>query len=189
MGGMMQMGEFDLMFIDMMIRHHEGAVAMAGVALDRGEHPELITLAEEIIAAQTEEIAQLQTWRDAWYPEAPEMPIEQMMTGMGQMMAGMPGMQGMGGMMPMMGMMGMMDPALAAESLRAAPEPFDLAFINAMIPHHLSALMMAEMAVQQAAHPELVELAQTMIEMQEREIATMRAWRAEWFGAAATPAS
>src|SRR5215213_10747301 len=33
--------EFDLMFIDMMISHHEGAVAMARVALTRAEHQEI----------------------------------------------------------------------------------------------------------------------------------------------------
>lgn len=185
MGGMMQMGEFDLMFIDMMILHHQGAVAMAEVAIERGEHPEIVALAEEIITAQQEEITQLQSWRDAWYPDAPQMSMEDMMGGMGQMMSGMPGMGDMGGMMQM----NMMDPAVAAESLRAAAEPFDLAFINAMIPHHLSALMMAEMAVQQATHPELAEAAQSMSDMQIDEIQTMRTWRAAWYGTAATPAS
>lgn len=180
MGGMMQMGEFDLMFIDMMIVHHQGAVAMAEVALERGVHPEVITMAEEIIAAQEEEIAQLQAWRDAWYPDAPQMSMEEMMDGMGDMMSGMPGMGEMGGMM---------DPEAMREALRAAPEPFDLAFINAMIPHHLSALMMAEMAVQQATHPELAAAAQVMIDMQTDEIAQLRTWRAEWYGATATPAS
>ena len=44
MAGMM--GQFDLMFIDMMIPHHASAVAMAQVALTRAEHPELRALAE-----------------------------------------------------------------------------------------------------------------------------------------------
>jgi uncharacterized protein (DUF305 family) len=185
MGGMMQMGEFDLMFIDMMIQHHEGALAMAEVAIERGEHPEVIEMAELIIAAQEEEIAQLEAWRTAWYPDAPEMPMEDIMGSMDAMMAGMPGMQEM---MGMAGMMVMMDPEAAAQALRDAPEPFDLAFLNAMIPHHLSAVMMAEMAVQQASHPEVAEAAQVMIDMQEGEIQAMRAWRAAWYGIPATPA-
>lgn len=169
-GGMMPTGEFDLMFIDMMIVHHQGAVAMAEIAIERGEHPEVVDMAEEIIAAQEEEIAQLETWRDAWYPDAPRMSMEDMM-----------------GDMPGMG--GMMDPAMAAEALRATPEPFDLAFIDAMIPHHLGALMMTEMAIQQATHPELASAAQAMFDMQIDEIQTMRTWRAEWYGVRATPAS
>jgi uncharacterized protein (DUF305 family) len=90
--------------------------------------------------------------------------------------------------MDMMGMGMMMDPELAAQALRAAPAPFDLAFVDAMIPHHLSALMMAEMAVQQASQPELAALAQAMIDLQEDEIATMRGWRSKWQDVA-TPAS
>jgi uncharacterized protein (DUF305 family) len=176
MGALMAAEQFDLMFIDMMTLHHEGAVAMAEVALERGEHPEILQLAEEVIRAQEDEIAQLTTWRDAWYPDAPEMPMDQMMGDMDDMYG-------------MTDMMGMMDPAMAANALRAAPEPFDLAFINAMIPHHLSALMMAEMAVQQAVHPELADAAQTMFALQEQEMAQMRGWRAEWYGTAATPGS
>jgi uncharacterized protein (DUF305 family) len=182
-GSMMAMQEFDLMFIDMMIMHHQGAIAMAEVALDRGEHPELVSLAEQIISDQQAEIEQMQAWRAEWYPDAPEIPLDHMMGGMGHMMQGMPGMQDMSGMMGMMGMGGMMDPEQTAQVLRDAPEPFDLAFINAMIPHHFMALMMAEMAVQQATHPELAALAQLMIDTQDEEIRLMREWRADWYGA------
>ena len=183
MGGMMQVVEFDLMFIDMMIQHHQAAVAMAQVALDRAEHPELMQLAQTIIDTQQAEIDQLRTWRDAWYPGAAELSWDDMMGGWGQMMAGMPGMQAMG---PTMGMMGMMDPETAAAALQGA-DPFDLAFLDAMIPHHLGALMMAEMAVQRASHPELATMAQAMFDTQTAEIAQMRAWRADWYATAATP--
>jgi uncharacterized protein (DUF305 family) len=75
--------------------------------------------------------------------------------------------------------------------MRAAEEPFDLAFINSMIPHHLMALMMTEGLIQSAVHPELAELAQGMFDMQLQEITTMQGWRAEWYGAtgAAMPAT
>lgn len=184
--GMMQMGDVDLMFIDMMTPHHASAIAMAEVALERAEHPELVELAELIIAAQDAEIEQMQAWRDEWYPDEPEMPMGEM-GGMGDMMQCPQNMQGMG----MMDMAGMMDPEAAAEEMRAAKEPFDLAFINAMIPHHLMALMMTEGLIQVAEHPELAELAQGMFDMQVEEISTMQGWRAEWYGAtgAATPAS
>ena len=43
---------FDLMFIDTMIPHHEAAIAMAQAALTRGEHPEIRDLAQEIIPAR-----------------------------------------------------------------------------------------------------------------------------------------
>lgn len=177
--GSMMATEFDLMFIDMMTVHHAGAVAMAEVALERGEHPELAQLAEVIISAQNTETEQMAAWREQWYSGAPVVSMDDMMGGMGGMMAGMPGMD----------MMGMMDPALAEEAMRSALEPFDLAFINAMIPHHLSALMMAEMAVQQALHPELAALAVTMFDLQLQEIAQLRQWRTDWYGTATPPRS
>lgn len=183
--GMMQGYDVDLMFIDMMTPHHESAIAMAEVALERAEHPEVAELAQAIIDAQQAEISQMQAMRDEWYADAPVMPVGEM-GGMGMMMQGS---QGLG--MGMMNMAGMMDPEAATEQMRAAPEPFDLAFINAMIPHHLMALMMTEGVIQAAVHPELATLAQAMFDAQLAEITRMQAWRTEWYGAtgAATPAS
>ncbi|MBA2735537.1 MAG: DUF305 domain-containing protein [Pyrinomonadaceae bacterium] len=58
--------EFDLMFLDMMSPHHEGAVTMAKEALTKAEHPEIKTLANQIIKAQEEEIKRMQAWKTAW---------------------------------------------------------------------------------------------------------------------------
>jgi YVTN family beta-propeller protein len=74
---------FDAQFIDSMIEHHQGAIAMAEVALEQAEHEELRTLAEEIIAAQSVEIEQLQKWRSDWYPDL--APTDGMEMGMGAM--------------------------------------------------------------------------------------------------------
>ena len=57
---------FDLMFIDMMTPHHQGAVTMAREALTRAEHPEIKKLAQQIIDAQDKEIAQMSKWKAAW---------------------------------------------------------------------------------------------------------------------------
>ncbi len=60
--------EFDLRFLQAMIRHHEGALAMAEEALEKSTCPEVRQLAEKIVAAQQAEIAQMQAWQKQWYP-------------------------------------------------------------------------------------------------------------------------
>ncbi|WP_437911001.1 DUF305 domain-containing protein [Sorangium sp. So ce327] len=73
-----------------------------------------------------------------------------------------------------------MDMARENEELKTA-EPFDRAFIDAMIPHHEMAIDAAEMAQQKAEHAEIRTLADGIIEAQQREIDQMKAWRAAWY--------
>ncbi len=58
---------FDKAFIDEMIVHHEGAVDMAKLVLETSKRPELVQLANDIIAAQTKEIDMMKSWRSAWF--------------------------------------------------------------------------------------------------------------------------
>lgn len=58
--------EFDLMFLDMMTPHHQSATTMAKEALTKAEHPEIKTLANQIIKAQDAEIKQMADWKAKW---------------------------------------------------------------------------------------------------------------------------
>ena len=61
--------EFDKDFINNMIIHHEGAVAMAKMAEAQAKHNEIKQLSKEIIAAQEKEITQMKQWQIDWgYP-------------------------------------------------------------------------------------------------------------------------
>lgn len=62
-----QASDFDRAFIEQMIPHHEMGVMMAQMALARGQHPEIQSLAQAIIQGQTAEIAQMQQWYQSWY--------------------------------------------------------------------------------------------------------------------------
>ena len=58
---------FDQAFLKEMIVHHQGAVAMAELALTNAQHQEVKDMAVAIIAAQNAEIAQMQNWQKDWY--------------------------------------------------------------------------------------------------------------------------
>lgn len=73
---------FDRAFIDMMVPHHQGAILMAEMELADGTDAETRALAEDIIAAQSQEIREMNGWRTEWFggpspaggvPEADEM--------------------------------------------------------------------------------------------------------------------
>lgn len=61
---------FDQRFIDEMVPHHQMAVDMAKVVIERGTHPELRTMAQAIVTAQDAEITQMRNWRKEWFGSA-----------------------------------------------------------------------------------------------------------------------
>ena len=61
--------EFEIAFMEMMIKHHEKAIKEGRQCLDKAYHAELHELCENIIRTQSAEIAQMQTWRCQWYGE------------------------------------------------------------------------------------------------------------------------
>jgi uncharacterized protein (DUF305 family) len=65
----------------------------------------------------------------------------------------------------------------------ASEAPYELQFIDTMIVHHQGAIDMAQLVATRAQHEELRQLAKSIISDQQREIAEMKAWRSNWFGA------
>ncbi|MBE9111558.1 DUF305 domain-containing protein [Nodosilinea sp. LEGE 07298] len=157
---------YDLRFIDGMIPHHEGALVMAEAALAHSQRPEIRQLAENIIAAQQVEIAQMQEWRAAWYPDAPTVP----MMYHAEMSHDMPMSKEMIAAMRM------------DVDLGGADGEFDQRFIDGMIPHHEGAVMMAEDLKVKSTRPELQTLADEIIASQQAEIDQMNQWRQDWYG-------
>ncbi len=154
-------GEYsDERFIDAMVLHHRSAVEMAEVALENAEHPELRQFAADIISNRLAEMEELWEIKEREFgpsgtpPEARAGEPEEEMEAMGV--------------------------AADPEEL-ANQEPFDRAFIDAMISHNVAAIEMAILARESTANPEIRELASGIVEAQEGEIQQMTGWRREWY--------
>jgi uncharacterized protein (DUF305 family) len=145
----------DRAFIDAMVPHHQGAVEMAEVALENAEHNEIKQLSRNIVSTQKAEIEELKASKQEEFGTS-RVPME---VGAGEMEA-----------------MGMTDPDTLANR-----EPFDRAFIDAMIPHHESAIEMAQVAYQKSDNPEIRALAESIVEAQTGEITQMEGWRKQWY--------
>jgi uncharacterized protein (DUF305 family) len=74
-------------------------------------------------------------------------------------------------------------PAPPTSSASAANTSFneaDVAFAQAMIPHHEQAVEMAKMASEKGSDPKVKELAAKIRSAQDPEIATMKGWLSTW---------
>ncbi len=59
--------DLDLAFLEGMIVHHEGAIEMAKIVLEKTKRPEIKKMAEDIINAQSGEIITMKGWLSQWY--------------------------------------------------------------------------------------------------------------------------
>ena len=144
--------QFEIDFLQDMIDHHAMAVMMAELCVEKGVRPELASLCEQIQAAQSQEIVQMQAWLQDWYgiTHEPEM---------------------MPGAMKMMERMASLDVA-----------SFEVEFMEMMIRHHRKAVVEGEMCIRRAYHEELRELCEAIVEAQTAEIALMQSWLCQWYG-------
>jgi uncharacterized protein (DUF305 family) len=158
--------EADMMFARMMIPHHEQAIEMSDMMLEKqGIDPRVMDLVTQIEAAQGPEIEKMQGWLNQWGMS--DMPGHGGdMPGHGGMKdsdtAGMPGMDGM--MSP--AQMDALDNATGVEASRL--------FLTGMIKHHEGAITMAQDEIKNGQFPEAVALAKSILESQQKEIDTMR---------------
>lgn len=142
----------DVMFVQMMIPHHEGAIEMSDLLLSKsGIDPEVVELAEQIKAAQGPEIEQLQTWLAEWDVDPDAQPDDHSAH-----------------------MDGMLSADDIAELEAASGAAASVLFLEQMIAHHEGAVAMAETEVSGGENLDAVRLAERIIETQGVEIETMR---------------
>lgn len=151
----------DEMFVTMMIPHHQQAIEMADIVLAKDDvDPRVSDLAEQVKAAQGPEIERMLGWLEDWgIAYDPDSSNGHGMDhGSGEdLMSG-------DGMMSVEDMTALQD-ATGAEASRL--------FLEQMIVHHEGAVDMARMASNGGKNPDVVELAQQVVDDQTAEIATM----------------
>ena len=145
---------FDRAFVDAMVPHHESAIDMAREAKQAGlSQPDLVKIADDIIATQQSEIDRMTQWREQWYGGTPESETAALATlGLSVEEAGM----------------------MAHGGDLSSADDVDQAFAEMMIEHHEGAIRMAELAATQAGHEEIRKLAEAIIAAQAREIEVMK---------------
>ncbi|MBJ6111326.1 DUF305 domain-containing protein [Hymenobacter sp. BT523] len=156
MSAMKMKGNTDHDFTHMMLEHHKGAVAMADIELRDGKDATMKQMAEKIKADQQKEIGEMEPIAERldsapnnYKPMDPADPFtSQMKASMDGMMQNMPKM--------------VADP--------------DMNFNMMMTVHHQSAVDMAKAELAHGKDTKLKEMAQKMIDAQQKEIAEFKAW-------------
>lgn len=154
-GATTTVNDADVELAQMMIVHHEGAIEMADLAVERASTDEVRDLAEGIAAAQGPEIETMTGWLEAWDEKLPDD-------------ADMGGMDHGG-----MDMEGMDQEEVMAELEGLSGADLDRRFLELMIDHHRGALDMAQEHLDKGAHEDALELSRAIVADQQDEIAVM----------------
>ncbi len=153
MDGMPMTMDANVDFVKMMIPHHQSAIDMAQAYLKEGTDPQIIDMAKMIIEAQKKEIEELTAWLKAnpkGTPDHAGKASEEMDMVMKSMCENMDG---------------------THMSMDA-----DVDFVKMMIPHHQSALDMAQAYLKEGADPQIIDMAKMIIEAQRKEIEELTVW-------------
>ncbi|MFE5034881.1 DUF305 domain-containing protein [Streptomyces sp. NPDC056683] len=142
----------DVSFAQSMIPHHQQALEMAGLAVDRGSSAQVRSLAARIEKAQDPEIRTMTGWLKAWGEDVP--------------MAGMDH----SGHAGMAGMMSDKDMTMLKQAKGTA---FDTMFLTMMVEHHRGAVEMAGTEKTKGAYGPATTMADAIVTAQNAEIKEM----------------
>lgn len=154
----------DETFVTMMIPHHQQAIEMADIVLNKDDvDPRVTAVAQQVKDAQEPEIERMLNWLKDWGVD-----YDPSGNGMGDMDHESMGESD-----------GMMTPDDLATLEAANGTETSRIFLKQMIVHHEGAVEMARTALENGQHPDVLELAQQVIDDQTAEISAMENLLAE----------
>ena len=153
-------GDFDLDFATMMIPHHQSAVDMAEQYIPKAKDEKIKGIAQNIINAQKKEIEELRTMIAAHKPA--EKKEEHSAAG-----------HGAEGHSELMDAMNKMMEEMKSMKMTGN---VDKDFVTMMIPHHKSAVDMAENQISHGKNVQMKQFAQKVIDDQSKEINEFQSW-------------
>ncbi len=145
--------DHDVMFLQMMIAHHEQGVEMAEVAAGRAKREEVRNLAAAVAATQTEEVKTMTSWLRGW--SKPTTTDHE------------PGSHAEHGGLPATG------PKEIRTLKRTTGAAFEPAFLNLFVAHQHNAVKMAEAEEDKGANAEAKAFAKRVRESRTDQIRQM----------------
>ncbi len=146
-------GNADVDFAKGMIPHHQGAIVMANIVLKHGKDAIVRKLANDIIAAQKTEIAQMSAWLALNSSQMAHPDAATSAKAFTEVNARM-----------------------HADMTMNFTGNADVDFMKGMIPHHEGAVAMAKVVLQFGKDAELRKLAGDVVRTQNEEVTIMRDW-------------
>jgi len=143
----------DREFLSDVIAHHEGAVTMARVALEKSDRPEIKNFAHEVIIGETKNIADAYVWRRDWFGDTNYIDpakVDSKIT--------------------------------MIQDLGNKDAKFDKRFLDAMIKHHEGAIKMLNAVLVPTTKVEIHTMAIGAVVALAKDIELMKQWEADWYG-------
>lgn len=149
-------GDFDYDFANLMIMHHQMAIDMSRLEIQKGSDPTIKKMANGIIAAQEIEVKEMQQFIQNY-----KIPVSKNQTSNSSKIA-----------TEMKSMMNKMNQITMTNNV-------DKDYVAMMIPHHESAVAMAKYQLKFGTQNNLISLAKNIIEDQNYEIQAFKNWESK----------
>lgn len=147
-----QTAKFEINFMKTLIDHHYSGVIIDQICVKRATHDPLRDLCAKEVKDQQMQINMMQSWLKKWYGIDYEPRLDAQGKAIVQYVSSLGG-----------------------------GRTFEIGFMENLIPHHLSAIIMSESCVKRAYHDALKDMCENVISSQTMSIRMLNDWLCDWY--------